>query len=75
MSCILELDGFPATICTNKNILSILILILDKVEELEEKLVHVQANADQAALIKREKEIELETLERYFKSTEVELHR
>ena len=44
-------------------------------EELEEKLVHLQAHADQAALIKREKEIELETLQRYFKSTEVELHR
>ena len=44
-------------------------------EELEEKLVHLQASADQAALIKREKEIELETLQRYFKSTEVDLHR
>lgn len=50
-------------------------MLKEKVEELEEKLVHVQASADQAALIKREKEIELETLQRYFKSTEVDLHR
>ena len=51
------------------------IKIAEKVEELEEKLVHVQASADQAALIERENEIELETLQRYFKSTKVDLHR
>ena len=50
-------------------------VITEKLEELEEKLMHVQAAAEQAALIKREKEIELEALQRYFKSTEVELHR
>lgn len=35
----------------------------------------IQAAAEQASLAKREKEIELETLQRYFKSTEVDLHR
>ncbi|XP_068682308.1 transport and Golgi organization protein 1 homolog isoform X2 [Montipora foliosa] len=50
-------------------------ILKEKLEELEEKLMHVQAAAEQAALIKREKEIELETLQRYFKSTEVDLHR
>ena len=66
MQCDLLLQRF-----SNNSIMK----IAEKVEELEEKLVRVQASADQAALIKREKEIELEALQRYFKSTEVELHR
>ncbi|XP_015750464.1 PREDICTED: centrosomal protein of 85 kDa-like [Acropora digitifera] len=50
-------------------------ILKKKVEELEEKLMVIEATAEQASLAKREKEIELETLQRYFKSTEVDLHR
>lgn len=50
-------------------------MLKKKVEELEEKLMVIEAAAGQASLAKREKEIELETLQRYFKSTEVDLHR
>ena len=51
------------------------ILIADEVEEIREQLVQLKSKADQAALSQREKEIELEALQKYFKSSEVELHR
>ena len=50
-------------------------LIADEVEEIREQLVQLKSKADQAALSQREKEIELEALQKYFKSSEVELHR
>ena len=49
--------------------------IADEVEEIREQLVQLKSKADQAALSQREKEIELEALQKYFKSSEVELHR
>jgi len=50
-------------------------VLQDELEEIKEKLVHLQSKADQASLSLREKEIELGALNKYFKSTEVELHR
>ena len=50
-------------------------LIADEVEEIREQLVQLKSKADHAALSQREKEIELEALQKYFKSSEVELHR
>ena len=49
--------------------------IADEVEEIREQLVQLKSKADQAALSQREKEIELKALQKYFKSSEVELHR
>ena len=46
----------------------------DNVEKTE-RMEQAESKASQAMLTKREKEIELEALQKYFKSTEVELHR
>lgn len=43
--------------------------------EKTERLEQAESKASQAMLTQREKEIELEALQKYFKSTEVELHR
>lgn len=46
----------------------------DNVEKTERAEL-AESKATQALLIQREKEIELEALQKYFKSSEVELHR
>ena len=46
----------------------------DNVEKIE-RLEQAESKASQAMLTQREKEIELEALQKYFKSSEVELHR
>lgn len=52
-----------------------LFLLADDNVEKTERLEQAESKASQAMLTQREKEIELEALQKYFKSTEVELHR
>ena len=53
----------------------IIFLLADDNVEKTERLDQAERKASQAMLTQREKEIELEALQKYFKSTEVELHR
>ena len=50
-------------------------MLADDNVEKTERLDQAERKASQAMLTQREKEIELEALQKYFKSTEVELHR
>jgi len=52
-----------------------LFLLADDNVEKTERLEQAESKASQAMLTQREKEIELEALQKYFKSSEVELHR
>ena len=52
-----------------------LFLLADDNVEKTERLEQAESKVSQAMLTQREKEIELEALQKYFKSTEVELHR
>ena len=50
-------------------------LFAESVEVMKEDLQMAKSKAQEATLLQREKEIELEALQKYFKATEVDLHR